>query len=116
MAGDNPIYALDSDIISISVPPSKNTAKRDYVNMFLPDTVPPASKQVDNYETVEVTEHIDSSKQTDTPDAMAMREMPRVDGVNALTRADTSDSTVGNCYENIRLWEKADVSSTPPPT
>lgn len=42
MAGDNPIYALSSDVISISVPPSGSSRNdkttRNYVNMFQTQT------------------------------------------------------------------------------
>ncbi len=35
MAGDNPIYALSSDtVIPISVPYSRNSARRDYINVY----------------------------------------------------------------------------------
>lgn len=35
MAGDNPIYVINSDIIPISVPPhNKDSARKDYINVY----------------------------------------------------------------------------------
>ena len=90
MAGDNPIYALSSDVIAISVPPNnshrgKNT---DYVNVFQ------AQQKLESAPDSKTDKQESVSDQSPTP---------------ACHQAKTGSSH----YENIQLHTDSDIAITP---
>lgn len=111
MAGDNPIYALSSDIMSISVPPTKASLGGEYVNMFL--TKQCSSTASDQTTTSEQAR----DEQVVTPNGseqIAAREQPGAETRERSKESDTADSIVGNSYENIHLWKRVDMVMPPP--
>lgn len=122
MAGDNPIYAMSSDIIPISVPPT-NTS---YVNVFQSCPDSPGFEQMDvtQTDTREQTDTLDreDSMQADTSETPDVSRSPRdtavyheagdtVIPVGGISRSSSSNhdnaalaSVVGcrNCYENVQ--------------